>query len=101
MIEHLFPHLMARCGRKTRKTNEINAKKYWWWAREDSNRQPERYDWGYFSEDNDICVSGTTQAVAGSMATLPCGAGGGSPAVGSTLKLIHVLPLLPADTLLC
>ena len=28
MIEHLFPHLMGRCGKETGKTNEINGKKY-------------------------------------------------------------------------
>jgi hypothetical protein len=44
MIEHLFPHLMGRCGKETRKTNEINGKKYRWWAREDSNLQPDRYE---------------------------------------------------------
>jgi len=27
MIEHLFPQLMARCGRETRKANEINGQK--------------------------------------------------------------------------
>src|SRR5260370_21850033 len=44
MLEHLFPHLMARCGLETRKRNEINVKKYQWWAREDSNLQPDRYE---------------------------------------------------------
>jgi ATP-dependent DNA ligase len=27
-----------------RKTNEIKGKKYRWWAREDSNLQPDRYE---------------------------------------------------------
>src|SRR5262249_42711624 len=32
--EHLFPHLMERCGRKRKNPNEISAEKSQWWARE-------------------------------------------------------------------
>ena len=36
-----------------RKTNEINVQKFQWWAREDSNLQPDRYERGYFIGDID------------------------------------------------
>src|SRR2546430_10583556 len=46
--EHLFPHLSIRCGREDGNANENNGEKSRWWAREDSNLQPDRYERGYF-----------------------------------------------------
>src|SRR5262249_49282952 len=42
--ENLCPHLGARCGRQRENSNVVNAVFSRWWAREDSNLQPDRYE---------------------------------------------------------
>jgi hypothetical protein len=52
--EHLFPHLLLRCGPRRQKANQNNENIVRWWAREDSNLQPSGYERGAVSEISSI-----------------------------------------------